>query len=162
MGHPGFGLKTGTIGGFERSVNEYDCITLALITALHRVYDLQLESRCDMASIYEEYDGFQILEALLCMKCPFLAKFSQGFQNLQSLDSFIFRCTTSTFLCSNNFSAPLRYVYTPRSVREGNIMCLWLEQLGPFGCYRDTSCRDSFCQHLALINIATSLSWSWW
>lgn len=47
LGHPGFGLKTGTIGAFERSVNEYDCITLALITALHGVYDLQIQPRCD-------------------------------------------------------------------------------------------------------------------
>lgn len=123
--HPGFGLKrlkTGTIGGFERSVNEYDCITLALITAFHGVYDLQLQSRrCGMASIYEEYDAFQILEALFCMKCPFLANFGQGFQNLQSLDSFIFRCTTSLFLCSKSFSAPLRYLYSPRSVGDGQL-----------------------------------------
>lgn len=34
LGDPGFGLKTGAIRGFERSVNEYDCITLALITAI--------------------------------------------------------------------------------------------------------------------------------
>lgn len=76
LGHPGFGLKTGTIGGFERSVNEYNCITLALVTSLHGVYDLQLKSRCDMASIYEEYDGFQNLKELLRMKYSSLVNFS--------------------------------------------------------------------------------------
>lgn len=74
LGHPGFGLKTGTIGGFERSVNEYDCINLALITAIHGVYDLRLKSRYDISSIYEEYDGFQKLIRALSYKISLSSK----------------------------------------------------------------------------------------
>lgn len=68
VGTPRFWVEDGYDWGFQRNVNEYDCITLALITALHGVYDLQLKSRCDMASIYEEYDGLYNLEVLLSIK----------------------------------------------------------------------------------------------
>lgn len=97
LGHPGFGWKTGTMGGFERVVNENDCIILALITAIHRVYDLQLKSRYDVASIYE-YNGFRNLKELLRMNffcfCQLHAEFAKH-AALGFFDISVSRCKFS-------------------------------------------------------------------
>lgn len=44
---------------------------MALINAPHGVYNLQLKSRCNMASVYNEYVDFPNLNQTLCINSLF-------------------------------------------------------------------------------------------